>query len=384
MSRRQGCVYKHGRGYAIKLELPPDPLAPGKRRYHREFGFPTKKEAEGRLAEVVAQLRAGTYVRPTKRTLAEYAEEWLQGIKPNLSPRTWEGYAHNLRKHILPYLGRVELTALEPLAVKKLYAHLLEQELAPKTVLYVHQTLHAALQEALRMGMVGRNVCDAVRPPKVERKEMVVLTEQQGQALLAGITDLRLLVPVALALGCGLRRGEVLGLRWQDVDLEAGRIQVVQTIQRLDGQGMVTLPPKTHGSRRSVDLPAGLVEILRAWRDRQAVERIMAGSFWKESGLVCTSPTGAPLDPAWVSRTFAHTVRALELPPVRFHDLRHSCASILLARGVHPKIVSELLGHASVKITLDTYSHVVPGLKKEAARHLDGIFRAASKEQGSA
>lgn len=384
MSRRQGCVYKHGRGFAIKVELPPDPLAPGKRRYHYEAGFPSKKEAEGRLAEVVAQLRAGTYVRPAKLILAEYAEEWLQGNKANLSPRTWEGYAHNFRRHILPYLGRVKLTALEPLAVKKLYAHLLEQGLAPKTVLYVHQTLHAALQEALRMGLVGRNVCDAVRPPKLERKEMVVLTEDQGQALIAHIEDLRLKVPVALALGCGLRRGEVLGLRWQDVDLKAGRIQVLQTIQRLDGQGMVTLPPKTRGSRRSVGIPDGLPDLLRRWRKQQAQERLAAGPLWKDSGLVCTSPTGGPLDPAWVSRAFAHTVRALGLPPVRFHDLRHSFATILLVKGVHPKVVSEALGHASVKITLDTYSHVVPGLKEEAARHLSSIFRGASVEGGRA
>lgn len=232
------------------------------------------------------------------------------------------------------------------------------------------------------MGLVGRNVCDVVRPPKVERKEMRVLDDTQAAALLDGITDLRLLVPVALALGCGLRRGEILGLRWEDVDLEVGCLHIVQTIQRLQGQGLAVRPPKTHGSRRRVDLPAGLVDILRRWRKQQAAERLAAGPLWKNSGLVCTSPDGGPIDPAWVSKTFARTVRALGLPPVRFHDLRHSCATILLGRGVHPKVVSELLGHASVKITLDTYSHVLPGLKKEAARHLDSIFRAASGRSG--
>jgi integrase len=378
VSRSAGSVYKRGNVYWVKVELDPDPLT-GKRRYHYKGGFATKKEADAYRVQVLSEIQRGTFTVPAKLTLREYAARWLEAVKPNLGPRSWEAYEMNLRVRILPYLGNVELGKLQPLALQELYAKLLGEGLSPRSVLYVHRTLHRMLEMAVKWGMVGRNVADAVEPPKQERKEVQVLDEEQASKLLSGITDLRLLVPVALALGCGLRRSEICGLRWQDVDLEAGRLHVTQTVQRLPRQGLVTLPTKTHRSRRPVDIPPGVVDILRRWRRQQAQERLAAGPLWQDTGFVCTAPDGRPLDPDWLTDVFPRTAQGLGLPAINFHALRHSHASFLLKKGTHPKVVQERLGHSSINITMDTYSHLLPGMQKEAALAIDGIFTRATK-----
>lgn len=375
--KRLGCVFEHHGGWAFKVGIGKDPLT-GRYRYHREYGFPSKRAAEERMAEVVAQRKSGAYVEPARITLGEYLDRWLASVKPNLSPRTWEGYESNLRLHVKPYLGNVLLPKLQPLALKELYGRLLEKGLAPKTVQYVHQTLHVALEEALRMGMVGRNVADAVQPPRVERKEMRTLDEWQAARLLSGIDDLRLKVPVALALGCGLRRGEICGLRWQDTDLDAGCLYLVQTVQRLKGQGLTARPTKTHRSRRPVTLPPGVIDILKAWRKQQVQERLLAGPVWEETGLVLTTERGTPVDGNWITKHFARKLKELGLPHIRFHDLRHSHATVLLKKGVHPKVVQERLGHSAIGVTLDVYSHVLPAMQREAALAIDSVFQAAN------
>ncbi|MGB9866589.1 MAG: tyrosine-type recombinase/integrase [Bacillota bacterium] len=374
-----GSVYRRGDTWAVLVDVGQDP-ATGRRKRHYKGGFKTKREAEAYKAQVLVELQRGAFVEPAKITVAEYAERWLASVKPNLAPRTWQGYELNLRKHVLPFIGQAELSKLQPLALQGIYSTLLERGLAPRTVLYVHRTLHRMLEMAVKWGLVGRNVADAVEPPKQQRKEPQVLDEEQAGRLMAGISDLRLLVPVAIALGTGLRRGEVLGLKWQDVDLEAHCIHILQTVQRLPGEGIVTLPTKTNKSRRTVIISPGLVDILRAWRKQQLQERLAAGPLWRDTGFVCTAPDGGPLDPDWLTKAFARTVRALGLPPVRFHDLRHSQATYLLKRGVHPKVVQERLGHSSITVTMDIYSHVLPTMQKEAARAVDPIFsRAAAK-----
>lgn len=378
--KRLGCVFQHHGAWAFKVGVGKD--GEGKYRYHREYGFPSRKAAEERMAEVVAKLKGGAYVEPVKMTLGEYLDRWLSLAKNNVTPKTLDGYELNVRLHIKPYLGAIPLHKLQPLHLQDLYTKLLEKGLSRRSVEYVHRNLHAALQGALRMGLVGRNVCDAVKPPKVERKEMLVLDEEEASRLVSGIEDLRLKAAVALAVGCGLRRGEICGLRWQDVDLDAGCIHVVQTVQRIDGQGLVTLPTKTHRSRRLVTLPPGLVAILKAWRKQQMQERLMAGPAWEETGFVLTTERGAPVDGNWITKNFSRKLKELGLPHIRFHDLRHSHATALLKKGVHPKVVQERLGHSAIGVTMDTYSHVLPGMQKEAAQAIDSIFVRASRNGG--
>lgn len=379
VSKAAGSVFKRGSRWWVKVELP---RVGNKRQYHRKGGFATRKEAEAYRVKVLAEIQRGCFVEPAKLTLREYAARWLEAVKPNLAPRSWEAYEMNLRVRILPRLGNVEVSKLHPLALQELYTKLLAQGLSPRSVLYVHRTLHRMLEMAVKWGLVGRNVADAVEPPKQERREVQVLDEEQAAMLLDGITDLRLLVPVALALGCGMRRSEICGLRWQDVDLEAGRLHITQTVQRLPRQGLVTLPTKTHRSRRPVDIPPDVVGILRRWRKQQFAERLAAGPVWQDTGFVCTTPDGRPLDPDWLSDVFPRTVRALGLPPITFHALRHTHATLLLKRGTHPRVVQERLGHSSINITMDTYSHVLPGMQKEAALAVNDIFaRARSRGQ---
>lgn len=379
--RRQGCIIKRGGTYSVVIDLGKDP-GTGRRKRKWQSGFRTKREAESYLAEALAQLSRGTYVEPARMTVAEFLAKWLDHAAPKLAPRTLEGYRLNVNRHIVPHIGQLELSKLRPLHVQEMYDQLLAQGLAPKTVLYVHRVLHRALEVAVKWQLVGRNVCDAVEAPRAEAEERPTLAPEQAQALLAGITDLRLLVPVTLALSTGMRRGEICGLRWQDVDLEAGRAYVVQTVQRLKGQGLTTLPTKTRGSRRAVDLPEAAVAVLKAWRKRQLEERLAAGPFWQETGFVCTAPDGRPLDPGWITHAFGKAVRALGLPPVTFHDLRHTHASLLLKLGVPAKVIQQRLGHSSIGTTMNIYVHADQDLQKEAALKIDGLLRAAIRTRG--
>ncbi|HHY93821.1 MAG TPA: site-specific integrase, partial [Firmicutes bacterium] len=284
MSHTAGCIYRRGSVYWVKIELDPDPLT-GERRYHYKGGFTTKKEADAYRVQALSELQHGSFTAPAKLTLREYAARWLEAVKSNLEFNSWQAYEMNLRVRILPYLGNVELSKLQPLALQELYARLLKQGLSPRSVLYVHRTLHRMLEMAVKWGMVGRNVADAVEPPKQERKEMRVLDEDQAGVLLDGISDLRLKAAVALALGCGLRRSEICGLRWEDVDLGTGRLYLTQTVKRVKGEGLKARPTKTHRSRRPVDMPSGVVAVLKAWRRQQAAEKLAAGPLWEESGL---------------------------------------------------------------------------------------------------
>lgn len=306
--------------------------------------------------------------------MEQFLTKWLESVKANLAPRTLQGYGLNIRRHIVPKLGHLELTKLQPLHVQALYDGLLRDGLSPKTVLYVHRVLHRALKMATRWRLVALNACAAVEAPRQLPADRPTLAGHQVQALLSRIDDERLLVPVTLAVGCGLRRGEIVGLRWADLDLDLGQLQVSQTIQRLPSRGMVTLPPKTAGSRRTVQVPEGVVAVLRDWRKTQLRERLQAGPLWEDLDLVCTTPSGRPLDPDWVSKAFPRALEALGLPRVRFHDLRHTHASLLLKNGVPAKVIQQRLGHASISTTLGIYVHTDADLQRGAADTTDRIL----------
>ena len=244
---------------------------------------------------------------------------------------------------------------------------LVDSGLSGTTVVQAHRILHKALQDAVRWGVAWRNVASAVSPPKKSRREMLVLNAAELAVLLDAVGTSTFGHVIAAAAYTGMRRGELVGLQWRDIDLDRGTLSVQRSLQLVPRRGYVASEPKTSRSRRTITLGTTLVATFKRQRALQAENRLAAGPVWNEGGWVFTRPDGRPVDPTIVSRKFRSVVTELGLPPVRLHDLRHTHATLLLVQGVHPKVVQERLGHFSISITLDIYSHVLPGLQERAA-----------------
>ena len=364
----RGHLRKRGQDtWALVVDLGRDPQTDKRRQqWHTVKG--TKKDAERELRDLLHRIETGGYVQPAHLTMGAFLEQWLADYAAtNTGPRTVENYRGYIRRYLLPHLGSVPLEKLTPQQVQGIYAQMLGRGLAARTVLHAHRVLSEALAHAVKWGLVARNVANAVDPPKPQRKEMSTLDSEGVARFVRAAQKSPYLALFTLAIYTGLRRSELVGLRWQDVDLAGGALSVTQTLQRVHGQGLLMLQPKTARSRRRVALSPEVVALLRAHRARQAELRLAVGPVWQEGGWVFTRPDGRPLDPDEVTHAFARTIKAAGIMGVRLHDLRHTHASLMLAQGVHPKIVSERLGHASITITLDTYSHVLPGLQEAAA-----------------
>jgi len=360
--------------YKVTLEMGRD--ADGKRRQRAFTVHGTKKDAERELTRLLREMDTGAFVEPARMQVGDYLERWLTDYaRQHVSAKSYERYQAIVRQHLTPAFAHVPLAKLSPLHVEKCYAAGLGAGLAGATVRKHHNVLHAALQQAIRWRLLAVNPADAVEPPKVQRREMRALTEGETAGLLRAAEGTPLFAPVFVAVTTGLRRGELLALRWTDVDLAAGAVSVQQAVEET-GDGLHFKEPKTTRSRRRVPLPALTTRTLLRHRAEQAEARLRAGKGWHDSGLVFTALDGGPCWPSNFERAFRSlkTRAGLDL---RFHDLRHTHASQLLRQGVHPKVVSERLGHASVSITLDIYSHVLPGLQEEAVAKLDDLLAAA-------
>jgi integrase len=312
-------------------------------------------------------------VEPSRLTVAVYLTEmWLPSMVSQVRATTLGGYRHNVRAYIMPRLGDIPLQRLTTARVGAFYGDLVAsggkggRPLSPKTVRYVHTTLRRALRDAMADGLVVRNVAAQARPPRARRVEMHTWTAAEVGAFLASVREDRLYAAWLLLATLGLRRGELLGLRWTDVDLTTGRIAIRSTLVMVDGKPAMA-EPKTAKGRRSLTLAPEVLETLRAHRARQVAERLSWGASYTDSDLVITTEDGRPFHPETLSGLFVRQAKRAGLPPIRLHDLRHSVASVLLARGVHPKVISEMLGHATIALTLDTYSHVIPSLQKRRA-----------------
>jgi integrase len=293
-----------------------------------------------------------------------------ESASATIRPRSRIRYEELVRLHLIPTLGNLTLNELTPQVILKLYAQKLEVGLSPTTVNLPHNVLHRALESAVRWELIGRNACDAVSPPKKGRHEIHPFGMEQAQHLLAAANGHPLEALYVLALTTGMRRGELLALKWQDIDLEAGRLQVRRTLTRLPGKRLIEAEPKTEHSRRTIVLAPLAIEALKQHRLRQHEARLQAGPTWNNLDYVFCSKEGTPLSPSPIIRRFKQLLREASLPEIRFHDLRHSTASLLLFLGVHPKIVQELLGHNQIGITLNIYSHVLPNLQQEAIAKL--------------
>jgi len=328
----------------------------------------TRRDAALALAKLLNEVAHGLPTDPGKTTVAEWLRSWLEIKRSMVCAKTYETYELLVRRYLIPALGRHRLSQLHPYHVQETLSKLLEAGKHPKTVLHVFRTLHAALADAVRQQILGRNVCDLVRPPKVPVRELRVLTEEELQRLLRAAEGTRLRVPVLLAALCGLRRGEVLALRWEDVNLEDGVLYVRRTLEETRS-GLAFKEPKTNRFR-AVALPPMVVEALREHRRAQAVERLRAGPRWQDHGLVCAARNGVPWRPSNFKRDFEAFVMKNGFEGLTFHMLRHSHASHLIRAGADIKVVASRLGHSTPRLTLDTYGHLLPGAQEDAVRRL--------------
>ncbi len=306
-------------------------------------------------------------------TLGKYLDSWLKdSVQDTVRLTTYQGYERIVRLHIKPTLEGVKLERLTPLHVRGLYRERLEAGLAPRMVQFIHTTLHKALKQAVADNLIPRNVTEAVKAPRPEGKEMRPLSHDQARALLGAARGERLEALYVLALTTGMRQGELLGLKWEDFDGEAGTLHVQRTLSTAMGEGFSFTPPKTAKSRRSIKVPQMALHSLRRHRTAQLEERMKLAGLWKDHDLVFTSGVGTPVSRAdLITRSFKPLLRQAGLPDLRFHDLRHTCATLLLGKGVHVKLVQELLGHSTIAVTLDTYSHVLPGMDDRLADTMD-------------
>lgn len=364
-----GSIRKRSRNsWELTIDLGRDEQGKRRRKFISVTG--TKNEAQRQLREYLSTIDKGIPLNAEKATVAQWLDRWLKEyVVPNTRQKTVERYEGIIRNHVKPELGNLRLAKLSPSDIQSLEAKLIQAGMAPAGVELVHRVISSALKYAVRMEVLWRNAAQAVTPPKVVRREIEppdvlevrrILTEAIAQ-------NHPLYAAIHLIAYTGIRRGEALGLRWQDIDLEAGTISIVQTLGRSLHKGLVFQPPKTNRSRRSIDLDPGTVDVLRAHKVKQLEHRLLLGEAYQDTGLVFPDPLGAPLNPMALTRAFQSLAHVLGLKELRLHDLRHFHASVMLQQRQSPALVSQRLGHASVSTTMDIYSHILPGWQKEAA-----------------
>ncbi len=371
----EGSIYQRqdGRWVAV-LDLG---LKEGKRR-RKSLYASTRREAQEALSKAHHQQFAGSLATGPRLTVERYVQQWLEeSVRHRVKPRTFSSYNQLVRLHVAPGLGKLQLAKLQAKDLQHFYSKKLET-LSPRTVEYLHAIIHRALKEAERLDLVSRNVADLVSPPRPTRKSVRFLAPREVEAFLAAVSADRLGPLFTVALFTGLRQGELLGLRWPDVDLSTQSLTVGQTLQLIDGK-LVFGQPKSGTSRRTVPLTPQACEALRAWRTTQVQSQLQAGPAWHESGLVFTSEIGTPLFARNVTRRLHKLVQAAGLVDIKFHELRHSTASLLIAAGEQLKVVQEILGHSQISVTADYYSHLAPGLKESAMSRLDALVRSQAR-----
>jgi integrase len=336
----------------------------------------TRAEVNQKLTKAMSDRDNGLILDAGSLTIGEYLNRWLKDVENTVRKSTYERNEQLVRLHIRPALGRIKLKTVTLAQVRWFYRERFDSGLAPATVHKLHVVLHKALKAAVADGLIPRNAAAGLKLPRITREEIHPLSPEDARRLLEAASGDRLEALYDLAIATGLRQGELLALKWEDVDLERGMLRVRRTLTRVGGK--VSLgEPKTKKSRRSVNLTPTAVETLQYHLSRQLEEMERMGSLYRPGGLVFANELGGIINPSNLrNRSFARLLKRAGLSPTtRFHDLRHTCATLLLSRNVNPKIVSELLGHSSIAITLDTYSHVLPTMQESAIRALEDVLK---------
>ena len=353
------------------------PLEDGKSKY---FSGKTYAEAQKKLNKAQLEQQQGNLATGPQQTVKQFIDYWLEQIrKPHIRINTYRIYRQYLDNHILPAFGHMRLQQLSSRQIEELYAHKLKDGYAAETIRGFHRLLHRVFKDAVKWKLMSYNICDDVNPPKPTKYQAQVLSPEQAKKLLEVAKGSRLEALLTLALLTGMRRGELLALRWADINFEEAHLLVNHTVNRIGKrfaeQGIVENDPKTETSRRKILLPPFAIEVLRQHREQQAVMRVRAGTAWQERDLVFSNSWGGFMEGSHTTARFKQLLKKAGLPSIRFHDLRHTIASILADMGVQPKQVQELLGHSNIAITMNRYSHLFPSRQREMMEKLDDFFR---------
>lgn len=350
----------------------------GGKRHRKTYYCKTQQAALEKLAVARHAIQEGLPLGDDRQTLVQFLYRWLhEDAKPRVRPKTYTSYEQLIRVHLAPDLGRIPVGKLSPQQVQAFLNRKLAAGLAPRTVQYLHALLRSALNRAVKWGLVPRNVATLTDPPRVPRTEIEPFSPEQALRLLEAIRGDRLEALYTVALAIGLRQGEALGLRWQDVNLDAGTLSVCVALQRVDGT-LQLVELKTERSRRSLVLPEVAITALRLHYARQLEERLVTADAWQDHGLVFATMQGKPLIARNVFRSYQRLLTRAGLPHKRFYDLRHTCATLLLAQGVDPRTIMETLGHSQISLTMNTYAHVLPALQRDAACRMNAALTATT------
>lgn len=368
--------------WAIVLDLPNPEGGKRRRKWHTFKG--TKRQAETECARLIAEMDGGSYIEPSKTTVRDFFETWLKHEKANVSPKTHARYEELLLKNIAPVIGSITLNKLTAAKIDGCWTKLLESGrrdgkggLAPRTVGHCRRVMLTAMEQALKWDLVKKNPVAVTRPPKTERTAMAAYGASETGQMLDALRPTRMFVPALLASMCGLRRGEILALRWRHVDLKNAVLSIVTSAEQVGTE--VRYKETKSGKARTVALSSTVLDELRRHKAAQAEEQLKIGVRPDKDSFVVAQADGSPLKPVSLTHEWTRQIGKTTLPQIRFHDLRHSHATQLLAAGVHPKIASERLGHSTVGITLDLYSHVMPGMQANAAEQVDAAIKAAKQ-----
>lgn len=363
----RGNIRERSKGsYTITISLSNDPITNKRRRkYYTVRG--TKKDAEKFLTEKLRELDTGILGENINMNFTEYLKFWLQNsCNKNLSINTYEEYELKVNKHIVPYLGNIKLDKLKPLQIQNFYTLKLEQGLSERTVISFHKIIHRALEQALKWQLISINVCNGVEKPKVKKNKVDILNEKELKELLKIAKSTKLYVPVFIASYTGMRRGEILGLTWDNVDLKNNVIKIEKTLSSTKN-GIVFTEPKTETSKRNIAISKDISQILKKVQVEQLKNKMRLGNLYQNNNLVCCKDNGDFINPKSFSRDFHNLLKANNFKIIRFHDLRHTHASLLVKLGVHPKEISNRLGHSDIQITMNIYSHIYEETDKETA-----------------
>jgi integrase len=355
----------------------------------------TRHEVKDKLTKALRDQQEGLPIVGEKETVAHFLAHWLEQVAATkVRPSTLESYRWITERHLIPGIGRYKLAKLSAQEIQAFLTDRLNSgrqphtmrgkkpaesiaaanpALSARTVQHIHATLRTALDQALRWNLVARNVAGMVDAPRVRRQEVQPYTPEEARMLLDAVADDRLEALYSAAMAIGLRQGEALALKWSDLDFSAGTVELRNSLQRVKGK-LQLVEVKAQRSRRTITLPAVALSALSRHRARQEEERHFAGERWQESGFVFTTTIGTPLDGTTVTHRFQAILKAAGLRRIRFHDLRHTCATLLLAQGVHPRVIMEILGHSQIAITMNLYAHVIPAMRKEVAAHMDALL----------
>ncbi|GLX68322.1 tyrosine-type recombinase/integrase [Paenibacillus glycanilyticus] len=360
-----GSIKKDGNSWYFVLDLGKDQLT-GKRIQKKKRGFKTKKEAQAALVETLNELNKGTYIPQVKTLYKDYLNEWFTDKKTKIQPSTYSTYKWLIDKYIIEYLGNIELSKLTPMILQRFYNELSNAgNIVPENIQKIHSLINNSLKRAERWGLLNRNVAALVDRPKSVKKEIEVWSLEEAKQFLKVALEDRLYIAFLLAVTTGMRQAEILGLRWKDVNFEDSSISVIQTLSH-DGKTL-KIGTKTKSGMRKVHLPLESIQHLMKHKRIVERERSQNGPLYENNDLIVCTSFGTPIIPRNLMRTFYRLIKTADVKKIRFHDIRHTHATLLLMQGVNPKIVAERLGHSDIRMTLDTYSHLLPSMQQETA-----------------